>query len=122
MAQLLGAADIHCQPNTGPEPFGIAFVEALYAGLPVVTTALGGAIEIINPSCGRLLPPDDIQALVQALGQLIQDGGLRHTLGAAGRARARLLCDPETQMGCLKDLLEQVVPTELRSPAACGLA
>ena len=38
--RLLACADLHCQPNTGPEPFGIAFVEAMYAGLPVVTTAI----------------------------------------------------------------------------------
>jgi glycosyltransferase involved in cell wall biosynthesis len=30
--QLLAAADIYCQPNLDPEPFGIAFVEALAAG------------------------------------------------------------------------------------------
>ena len=40
---LLAAADVFCQPNTGPEPFGIAFVEALYAGLPVVTRRWRGA-------------------------------------------------------------------------------
>ena len=39
--RLLAAADIHCQPNTGPEPFGITFVEGLYAGLPVVSTRMG---------------------------------------------------------------------------------
>ena len=38
VAQLLAAADIHCQLNTGVEPFGITFIEALYASLPVVTT------------------------------------------------------------------------------------
>src|SRR5262249_49606163 len=54
---LLAAADIHCQPNTGPEPFGIAFIEALYAGLPVVTTAIGGPMEIINDTCGVLVAP-----------------------------------------------------------------
>src|SRR2546426_1195229 len=36
---LLSAADIYCQPNVRPDAFGIAFVEALAAGLPVVTTA-----------------------------------------------------------------------------------
>jgi glycosyltransferase involved in cell wall biosynthesis len=36
--RLLAAADIFCQPNSGPEPFGIVFVEALYAGLPVVAS------------------------------------------------------------------------------------
>ena len=39
VAACMHAADIHCQPNTAPEPFGLVFVEALYAGLPVVTTA-----------------------------------------------------------------------------------
>jgi glycosyltransferase involved in cell wall biosynthesis len=32
--RLLAAADLHCQPNSSPEPFGVAFVEALAAGLP----------------------------------------------------------------------------------------
>ncbi len=45
---LLQAADVHCQPNTAPEPFGLAFVEALYAGLPVVTMDMGGAAEVLT--------------------------------------------------------------------------
>ena len=56
VAACMRAADIHCQPNTAPEPFGLAFVEALYAGLPVVTTALGGALEILTDACGVLVP------------------------------------------------------------------
>ena len=50
--RLLAAADIFCQPNLGPEPFGIGFVEALSAGLPVITTATGGALEIVDGDCG----------------------------------------------------------------------
>ena len=57
--RLLAAADIHCQPNISPEPFGIAFIEALAAGLPVVTSAIGGAIEIVDDTCGRLVPASD---------------------------------------------------------------
>src|SRR6202007_1965732 len=75
--QLLAAADIHCQPNTGPEPFGVAFIEAMYAGLPVVTTAMGGALEIVQEECGVLVPPDDPQALADALLPLIRDKDLR---------------------------------------------
>jgi glycosyltransferase involved in cell wall biosynthesis len=40
--RLLRGADLHCQPNVGPEPFGICFVEALWAGLPVITSSIGG--------------------------------------------------------------------------------
>ena len=55
---VLGAADIHCQPNVDPEPFGVAFVEALHAGLPVVTTAIGAAPEVVDATCGVLVPKD----------------------------------------------------------------
>jgi glycosyltransferase involved in cell wall biosynthesis len=103
--RLLAAADIHCQPNTGPEPFGIAFVEALYAGLPVVTTQLGAAPEIVAESCGLLVPPDDPAALANALATLIADPEARARLGSAGPERARLLCDPATALGRLSELL-----------------
>src|SRR5205807_8459590 len=71
VARLLSAADIFCQPNLSPEPFGISLIEALNAGLPVVTTALGGALEIINDSCGILVSPNDAAVLAEALRQLV---------------------------------------------------
>ena len=84
--RLLAAADLLCQPNTGPEPFGVAFVEALYAQLPVVSTRIGGAAEIVDESCGRLVPPGDPSALAEILAHLIDDPTLRQRLGAAGPA------------------------------------
>jgi glycosyltransferase involved in cell wall biosynthesis len=103
--RVLAAADVHCQPNTGPEPFGIAFVEALYAGLPVVTTALGGALEIVDPSCGILVPPGDAAALAAALRGLVEDPTRRHELGAVGPARAAVLCEPSRQLRRLHECL-----------------
>lgn len=108
VARLLATADIHCQPNTGPEPFGITFIEALLAGLPVVTTAIGGACEIVNDSCGVLVPPDDAHALAASLRRLIQNRDLRTSLGVAGRIRARKLCGPLTQMQHLYKVLSNV--------------
>lgn len=103
--RVLAAADIHCQPNTGPEPFGVTFVEALMAGLPIVTSAFGGALEIVDESCGILVPPGDATALAAALRRLIQDPILRREIGAAGPARARKLCEPATQMRRLNEIL-----------------
>ena len=96
--RILAAADVHCQPNLGPEPFGIAYVEALYAGLPVVSTAMGGAAEIVDRGCGILTPPGDADALASALRRLVGDPALRASLGAAGPARAAELCDPARQV------------------------
>jgi glycosyltransferase involved in cell wall biosynthesis len=107
--RLLAAADIHCQPNTGPEPFGIAFIEALLARLPVVTTEIGGAKEIVSPDCGMLVPPDDEQALCRALRQLIEDRALRERLGSSGPARAKELCDPAIQIEKLKQALADCI-------------
>ena len=67
MRRLMAAADMFCQPNTGPEPFGIVFVEALYAGLPVVTSGFGGAAEIVDQTCGVLTAPGDTEAVASAL-------------------------------------------------------
>ena len=103
--RLLAAADIYCQPNTAPEPFGIAFVEALSAGLPVVTTRGGGAGEIVTGACGVLLEPGDVTGLAAALLGLVNDRSRRHALGAAGPARARELCDPSSQLGALEAAL-----------------
>jgi glycosyltransferase involved in cell wall biosynthesis len=111
---LLAAADIHCQPNISPEPFGIAFVEALYAGLPVVSTRLGGAAEIVTETCGILVPPADSAALADALGDLITDPAVRARLGSAGPERARQLCDPAAAVHRLCSLLVHVLDAQRR--------
>jgi glycosyltransferase involved in cell wall biosynthesis len=94
--RLLRAADLHCQPNTGPEPFGVAFVEALAAQVPVVTVDHGGAQEIVDESCGVLVPPS-VDALAEALRALILDADRRAALAAAGPARAEAVSCPARQ-------------------------
>jgi glycosyltransferase involved in cell wall biosynthesis len=111
--RLLSASDIHCQPNVKPEPFGIAFVEAMLAGLPVVTTAIGGAKEVVNESCGALFEEGDVQGLAEALRALITNPERRAELGARGTVRARQLCDPASQLSRLHGLLQTVVSQEV---------
>jgi glycosyltransferase involved in cell wall biosynthesis len=106
--RLAAAADIYCQVNRDPEPFGVAFVEALGAGLPVVTTAAGGAPEIVADDCGRLVAPGDATALTTTLRELIESAPLRRALGGRGPARARALCDASTQLDRLIEILDDV--------------
>lgn len=107
--EVLAAADIYCQPNIRPEPFGITFIEALYAGRPVVATSLGGPLEIIDGTCGILVPPTDAEALKQALQRLLRNPDLRASLGSAGPERARRVSDPKTALDLLHALLGQLV-------------
>lgn len=107
---VLAAADVHCQPNVGAEPFGIAFIEALASGLPVVATTIGAALEIVDDSCGRLVTPEDPSALAAVLTNLVDDAVLRHRLAEAAPARARHISDPSTQLRRLFDALSSVTP------------
>jgi len=108
VAKILAASDIFCQPNVEPEPFGIAFIEALQAGLPVVASATGGALEIVDPGCGILVPAGRPEAVAEALRHLINNTVLRNRLGAAGPARAKQLTDPTAQMSLLAASLEAI--------------
>jgi glycosyltransferase involved in cell wall biosynthesis len=102
---LLADADIYCQPNIEPEAFGISLIEALAAGLPVVTSSLGGAKEIVDETCGVLVAPRDSKGLASELSALLDDPARRERLGARGPARARALCDPALQMPRIAEIL-----------------
>ncbi|MBI4406183.1 MAG: glycosyltransferase family 4 protein [Deltaproteobacteria bacterium] len=101
---LLAASDIYCQPNTSPEPFGIAFIKALYAGVPVVTTNLGGLTEIIEPSCGLQVQPT-AEEVADALQTLMDQPDLYQKFKRNGPVRAKQLCDPQAQLAKFQTLM-----------------
>ena len=105
---LMQAADVYCQPNDGPEPFGVVFAEALLSGLPVVTADMGGAPEIVSAECGTLVPAGDAQALTAALEALIDDAALRARLGAAGPRHAAARCAPAAVLPKLEKALAEL--------------
>jgi glycosyltransferase involved in cell wall biosynthesis len=109
IASVMNAADIYCQPNAAAESFGLTFIEALDAGLPVVATNIGGAAEIVDGTCGVLVPPGSPGALALALGKLLADRDARARLGAGGPRRARALCDPAARLDELVRVLAKLV-------------
>lgn len=103
--RLLAAADIFCHPAITPEGFGIVMVEALYAGLPVIATAIGGAREIVDETCGILVAPGDAEALDGALNELLSDAAQRAHLGGSAPLRAARVSDPVKQLELLRTTL-----------------
>jgi glycosyltransferase involved in cell wall biosynthesis len=72
------------------EGFGVACLEAMAHGRPVVATRVGGLRDlVVDGETGLVIPPRDVGALRAALERLLADRELRHRLGAAGRERAR---------------------------------
>ena len=72
------------------EGFGVACLEAMSHGRPVVATDVGGLRDlVVDGETGLVIPPRRPEALRAALERLLADEQLRRRLGASGRERAR---------------------------------
>jgi len=88
LARLYSRAEIAVVPSLY-EGFSLPAIEAMSCGVPVVATTGGALPEVIGESgkTGVLVTPDDPEALVRAIGDLLDDPATRARLGAAGRQR-----------------------------------
>jgi glycosyltransferase involved in cell wall biosynthesis len=86
--EILAAADIFTLPSVR-EPFGLAFVEAMAMGNPVVAVRAGGTPEVVEDGkAGLLGAPDDVEQLAANLLALIEEPERRRRMGAYARRRA----------------------------------
>jgi len=76
-------------PSIVPETFGIAALEAMALGKPVVASRIGGLPElVVDGETGRLVPPGDARALATALEELVARPAARAAMGEAAKMRA----------------------------------
>jgi UDP-glucose:(heptosyl)LPS alpha-1,3-glucosyltransferase len=81
-------ADLLALPSRS-DPWGIPLIEAMAAGLPVVTTRFAGAATVVaDTDAGTVLPDESTAGLREAVLALVQDPPRRRTLGARGPAAA----------------------------------
>ncbi|MDF1836532.1 MAG: glycosyltransferase family 4 protein [Planctomycetota bacterium] len=87
MPDLLGAADLFAMPSRA-EGLGIAALEAMAAGLPVLASEVGGLQDLVlHGETGRLLHAGDVPAWAVAIGQTLADPAETRRMGAAGKER-----------------------------------
>lgn len=86
---LMKACDVVVHASIQPEPFGRVLVEGMLAGRPVVASAAGGALEILQHGVtGYLTPPGDAAALAQTLQVLRSDPLTAEQVAHAGKRTA----------------------------------
>jgi glycosyltransferase involved in cell wall biosynthesis len=84
---FLPAMDILVAPSRR-ESFGLALVEGMAVGIPVISARVGGVPEVVEDGItGLLTPAEDVIALKLAIQQLLGDDALRQSMGQAGYLR-----------------------------------
>ncbi|HEX7244595.1 MAG TPA: glycosyltransferase [Solirubrobacterales bacterium] len=84
---VLAAADLAVLSSDN-EGTPVSLIEAAAAGLPAVATDVGGVSEVVSEDTGILVPPNDPQALADAITSLATDPTRRQEAGQAARKRA----------------------------------
>ena len=73
--------------NGEHEGIPVALMEAMAAGVPVISTTTGGIPELLDSGAGILVPPEDSEALADAIQLLMEDSEMRSKVGAKGREK-----------------------------------
>ncbi len=109
LARLVASLDLFVSASRS-EAFGMAMVEALACGVPVVATATEGAGEIIEEGVtGLLTPVGDVDALASSISSLLEDAGRRRAFGASALASARQRFDVARMVEATERVYAEVI-------------
>jgi glycosyltransferase involved in cell wall biosynthesis len=114
IAEHLARSHLFALPSSY-EALGIAYLEAMWFGLPVIATSAGGAHEVIDDGReGFFVAPGDVESLSERLRLLVTDRELLLRMGLAARRRAA--CHPtwDQSFQCARELLSSLVASHQR--------
>lgn len=110
--QILNASDIFVL-SSRYEGNPMSVMEAMAAGLPVISTAVGGVPELVEDSIsGILVPPEDPMALSQAIQKLVEDPHLLAQMGKRARQTALERFDACTMTRAYETLYETILSSK----------
>jgi len=113
--EILSIADVFLMPS-GSETFGLAALEAMSCGVPVVVSDIGGLPElVINGESGYLCELGDLEAFTRAVRRLLDDEDLLASMSITARARAVEHFDTDIIVPHYESYYEQIMD-RLTSP------
>lgn len=108
-APAMRSLDVVVHASSEPEPFGLVIAEAMACGRSVITTAHGGAAELIEAGRDALVAPvGDARALATAIDRLAADPALRESIGRRAHAAAMTRFAPDRMALTLARIFETV--------------
>jgi glycosyltransferase involved in cell wall biosynthesis len=108
----LAGADLMIHPSV-EEPFGIAVLEGMRAGLPIVASHVGGIPEVLGDT-GLLVEPRDAMAIIRAVKHLLSKLENRAELGNMARVRFEERFSVGAMLGTIESYLAEIIRTEKR--------
>jgi glycosyltransferase involved in cell wall biosynthesis len=106
--------DILVFPTLHGEGFPRVILEAMAAGIPVVATDDGGNPEAVeDEQTGYIVPPGDVNTLVEKISLLARDRRKREAMGLAGRARVERLFTIQKNVAQIQDIYDGILKNRL---------
>lgn len=108
--RIMAASDIVVHSASEPEPLGRVIVEAMAAGRPVVATAAGGVLDIVEDQVtGLLVPLKDAALMARAIQQLLQDREQAQMMGQRAQQSARERFSVEQHVTAIQCIYQQAL-------------
>ena len=115
---LVAALEVVVHASSVPEPFGLAVIEGMAAGKPVVATAAGGVLDIIEDGVnGLLVPCKDSKAMAMAILQILSDRDKAEQMGLAARRRVTEKFTVQQQVTAVQKLYDSILGIAQRNKA-----
>jgi glycosyltransferase involved in cell wall biosynthesis len=98
---------VHCSLREG---LARTLPQAMLCGRPAISFDVDGAREVVNKNTGRLIEPKNVEQLIRACAELIQDEDLRKRLGQNGRESVKTKFAPETMVDTIEAVYRKLMP------------
>jgi len=97
---------VHCSLREG---LARTLPQAMLCGRPAISFDVDGAREVVNENTGRLIEPKNVEQLIKACAELIEDADLRKKLGEQGRESVKKKFAPDTMVDTIEAVYEKLL-------------